>query len=191
MGVAIKEDGNTVGFFQPKKTPHLVNLNPDSSLSECLLYYLKVALLLLNEDLSSSISFQVGTTRIGSPEANIPQDIQLVGSHIINEHCVFENNDGEATCNERKISNTFNHYIAGEVKLLPCPEALCYVNGRKVRDNQTRRLDCLTIRRVIGIVAPDTDAVFVNSTNTFTNIETAMLFTNNPKRINSAHHLLF
>ena len=56
MGVAIKEDGNTVGFFQPKKTPHLVNLNPDSSLSECLLYYLKVALLLLNEDLSSSIS---------------------------------------------------------------------------------------------------------------------------------------
>ena len=55
MGVAIKEDGNTVGFFQPKKTPHLVNLNPDSSLSECLLYYLKVALLLLNEDLSSSI----------------------------------------------------------------------------------------------------------------------------------------
>ena len=50
MGVAIKEDGNTVGFFQPKKTPHLVNLNPDSSLSECLLYYLKVALLLLNED---------------------------------------------------------------------------------------------------------------------------------------------
>ena len=112
----------------------------------------------------------MGTTRIGSPEANIPQDIQLVGSHIINEHCVFENNDGEATCNERKISNTYNHYIAGDVKLLPCPEALCYVNGRKVRDNQTRLLDCLTIRRVIGIVAPDTDAVFVNSTNTFTNI---------------------
>ena len=25
MGVAIKEDGETVGFFQPKKTPHLVN----------------------------------------------------------------------------------------------------------------------------------------------------------------------
>ena len=133
----------------------------------------------------------MGTTRIGSPEANIPQDIQLVGSHIINEHCVFENNDGEATCNERKISYFYNHYIAGEVKLLPCPEALCYVNGRKVRDNQTRRLDCPIVRRVIGIVAPYTDAVFVNFNNTFTNIETAMLFTNNPKKINSAHHLLF
>jgi len=98
MGVAIKDDGETVGFFQPKKTPHLVNLNPDSSLSECLLYYLKV-----------------GTTRIGSPEANLPQDIQLVGSHIVNEHCVFENNDGV-------------------VKLIPCTDALCYVNGRKVAD---------------------------------------------------------
>lgn len=43
MGVAIKDDGETVGFFQPKKTPHLVNLNPDSSLSECLLYYIKVS----------------------------------------------------------------------------------------------------------------------------------------------------
>ncbi|XP_023321625.1 kinesin-like protein unc-104 isoform X3 [Eurytemora carolleeae] len=96
MGVAIKEDGETVGFFQPKKTPHLVNLNPDSSLSECLLYYLKV-----------------GTTKIGSPDANIPQDIQLVGSHILSEHCVFQNTDGVVT-------------------LKPAPEALCYVNGRKV-----------------------------------------------------------
>ena len=31
---------------------------------------------------------------MGSPEANIPQDIQLVGSHISNEHCVFENIEG-------------------------------------------------------------------------------------------------
>ena len=94
MGVAIKEDGNTVGFFQPKKTPHLVNLNPDSSLSECLLYYLKVPTWLSQSPNEQYL--QVGITRIGSPEANIPQDIQLVGSHIINEHCVFENNDGEA-----------------------------------------------------------------------------------------------
>ena len=93
MGVAIKEDGNTVGFFQPKKTPHLVNLNPDSSLSECLLYYLKVP---ISKQSRNQQYFQVGITRIGSPEANIPQDIQLVGSHIINEHCIFENNDGEA-----------------------------------------------------------------------------------------------
>ena len=95
MGVAIKDDGETVGFFQPKKTPHLVNLNPDSSLSECLLYYLKVSKFNLRKSDYTWPHPQVGTTRIGSPEANLPQDIQLVGSHIVNEHCVFENNDGE------------------------------------------------------------------------------------------------
>lgn len=41
MGVAVKEDGITVGVFSPKRTPHLVNLNEDPNLSECLLYYIK------------------------------------------------------------------------------------------------------------------------------------------------------
>ena len=54
-----------------------MNLNEDATLSECLLYYIKE-----------------GVTRIGSPEANIPQDVQLVGSHILSEHCVFENSEG-------------------------------------------------------------------------------------------------
>lgn len=42
MGVAVREDGNTVGVFSPKRTPHLVNLNEDPFMSECLLYYIKV-----------------------------------------------------------------------------------------------------------------------------------------------------
>ena len=96
MGVAIKEDGQTVGFFSPKKTPHLVNLNEDATLSECLLYYIKE-----------------GLTRIGSPEANIPQDIQLFGSHILSQHCIFDN-------------------CEGQVKLIPQPGATCFVNGRKI-----------------------------------------------------------
>lgn len=45
MGVAVKEDGNTVGVFSPKRTPHLVNLNEDPFMSECLLYYIKVSVL--------------------------------------------------------------------------------------------------------------------------------------------------
>lgn len=40
MGLAVKE-GITVGIYSPKKTPHLVNLNEDPNLSECLLYYIK------------------------------------------------------------------------------------------------------------------------------------------------------
>lgn len=41
MGVALREEGGVVGVFSPKNTPHLVNLNEDPLMSECLLYYLK------------------------------------------------------------------------------------------------------------------------------------------------------
>ncbi|XP_023288978.1 kinesin-like protein unc-104 isoform X15 [Orussus abietinus] len=98
MGVAVKEDGVTVGVFSPKKTPHLVNLNEDPLMSECLIYYIKD-----------------GFTRIGSAEANIPQDIQLCGPHILSEHCVFENHEGVIT-------------------LMPKKGALIYVNGREVTE---------------------------------------------------------
>ncbi|XP_060815914.1 kinesin-like protein unc-104 isoform X10 [Bombus pascuorum] len=99
MGVAVKEDGVTVGVFSPKKTPHLVNLNEDPLMSECLIYYIKD-----------------GFTRIGSAEANIPQDIQLCGPHILSEHCVFENHEGIIT-------------------LIPKKGALIYVNGREVTES--------------------------------------------------------
>ncbi|KAJ8923444.1 hypothetical protein NQ315_002003 [Exocentrus adspersus] len=98
MGVAVREDGNTVGVFSPKCTPHLVNLNEDPFMSECLLYYIKE-----------------GLTRVGSAEANIPQDVQLCGSHIKSEHCVFENKDNRVT-------------------LVPLNGALIYVNGREVTE---------------------------------------------------------
>ncbi|XP_030368960.1 kinesin-like protein unc-104 isoform X4 [Scaptodrosophila lebanonensis] len=96
MGVAVKEDGITVGVFSPKKTPHLVNLNEDPNLSECLLYYIKD-----------------GITRLGTHEANVPQDIQLSGSHILKEHCTFENRNSSVT-------------------LMPHKDAIIYVNGRKL-----------------------------------------------------------
>ncbi|XP_012577605.1 PREDICTED: kinesin-like protein KIF1B isoform X7 [Condylura cristata] len=72
MGVAIREDGGTLGVFSPKKTPHLVNLNEDPLMSECLLYYIKD-----------------GITRVGQAEAERRQDIVLSGAHIKEEHCVF------------------------------------------------------------------------------------------------------
>ena len=80
------------------QTPHLVNLNEDPFMSECLLYYIKD-----------------GITRVGSTEANIPQDIQLCGPYILNEHCLFEN-------------------CGGVVTLAPAPGALCYVNGRAIME---------------------------------------------------------
>lgn len=96
MGVAVKPDGITVGVFSPKMTPHLINLNEDPTLSECLLYYLKD-----------------GVTKLGTSEAEIPQDIQLSGSHILKNHCNFQNDNGT-------------------VSIIPTPDALIYINGRKV-----------------------------------------------------------
>ncbi|XP_075577577.1 kinesin-like protein KIF1B isoform X2 [Pelecanus crispus] len=81
MGVAIREDGGTLGVFSPKKTPHLVNLNEDPLMSECLLYYIKD-----------------GITRVGQADAERRQDIVLSGAHIKEEHCIFrseKNNNGE------------------------------------------------------------------------------------------------
>ncbi|XP_045774783.1 kinesin-like protein unc-104 isoform X7 [Maniola jurtina] len=97
MGLAVKE-GVTVGVYSPKKTPHLVNLNEDPNLSECLLYYIKD-----------------GITRLGTAEGEVPQDIQLCGSHILSEHCIFENTDGV-------------------ICLIPHHGALVYVNGREINE---------------------------------------------------------
>jgi len=47
-------------------------------MSECLVYYIKD-----------------GQTRLGRPyNTAVTQDIQLSGSHILDEHCVFNNQDG-------------------------------------------------------------------------------------------------
>ena len=66
-----------MGVFSPKKTPHLLNLNEDPLMSECLLYYIKE-----------------GITRVGLPEASLTQDIQLCGAHIGEYGDGSENMDG-------------------------------------------------------------------------------------------------
>ncbi|KAK2831775.1 hypothetical protein Q7C36_016861 [Tachysurus vachellii] len=77
MGVAMREDGGTVGVFSPKKTPHLVNLNEDPLMSECLLYYIKD-----------------GITKVGREDASCRQDIVLSGHFIKEEHCSFTSSTG-------------------------------------------------------------------------------------------------
>jgi kinesin family protein 1 len=66
MGVAVKEDGGTVGVFSPKKTPHLVNLNEDPLMAECLLYYIKE-----------------GITRVGNGEGDDSTQVRA-GTHNVN-----------------------------------------------------------------------------------------------------------
>uniref|UniRef100_H2YU72 Kinesin-like protein n=1 Tax=Ciona savignyi TaxID=51511 RepID=H2YU72_CIOSA len=73
LGVSLREDGGTLGVFSPKRTPHVVNLNEDPLMSECLLYYIKD-----------------GLTRVGLSTAKVPQDIVLSGQHIKDEHCILQ-----------------------------------------------------------------------------------------------------
>uniref|UniRef100_A0A8C1FMR1 plus-end-directed kinesin ATPase n=1 Tax=Cyprinus carpio carpio TaxID=630221 RepID=A0A8C1FMR1_CYPCA len=89
------------GVFSPKKTPHLVNLNEDPLMSECLLYYIKD-----------------GITRVGQADAERRQDIVLSGAHIKEEHCIF-----------RSERNANGNVI---VMLEPCEGSETYVNGKRV-----------------------------------------------------------
>ncbi|XP_077998680.1 kinesin-like protein KIF1A [Glandiceps talaboti] len=84
MGIAVREDGGTLGVFSPKKTPHLVNLNEDPLMSECLLYYIKEGLTRLGNVRSSSTCKEA-------------QDIVLSGFHIQDQHCMFENIDSQVS----------------------------------------------------------------------------------------------
>lgn len=123
MGVARRADGDAVGVFSPSDTPHLLNLNEDPLMSECLLYYLKDGLTKVgsgatSSDASGNSSGEQGYTN---------PDIRLSGTNILLEHCIFENQ-------------------AGTVHLVPASEeALCYVNGRRV----TERMELKTGARVI------------------------------------------
>lgn len=73
MGVALNTKGTAIGVFSSKAKPHLVNLNEDPLMSECLLYYLHPE----------------GVTKLGSGD---DQDIVLFDpfkNSIREEHCVF------------------------------------------------------------------------------------------------------
>uniref|UniRef100_A0A8C5W8A5 plus-end-directed kinesin ATPase n=1 Tax=Leptobrachium leishanense TaxID=445787 RepID=A0A8C5W8A5_9ANUR len=104
MGVAIREDGGTLGVFSPKKTPHLVNLNEDPLMSECLLYYIKD-----------------GITRVGQADAERRQDIVLSGAHIREEHCIFRSErkpNGEVIVTLEPCENS-ETYVNGKRVVLP------------------------------------------------------------------------
>src|SRR2546423_6716443 len=78
LGISI-EKGN-VGLSTPKKMPHLVNLNDDPLLAECLVYNIKP-----------------GTTTVGNVDTSTDSEIRLNGSKILHDHCSFENVDNVVT----------------------------------------------------------------------------------------------
>ncbi|KAI9591855.1 hypothetical protein BDF19DRAFT_453694 [Syncephalis fuscata] len=78
--LGIMMEKNNVGLYSPKKMPHLVNLNEDPLMSECLVYQLRP-----------------GITRVGKMEDETDAEIKLSGSKIVPNHCHFENEIGKVT----------------------------------------------------------------------------------------------
>ncbi|KAG0294799.1 kinesin-like protein Klp8 [Dissophora globulifera] len=87
LGISV-EKGH-IGVHTPKKMPHLVNLNEDPLMSECLVYQLKP-----------------GNTIVGRLDSSVPADIRLSGSNIHDVHCYFENNNSTVTLHPGKSSTT-------------------------------------------------------------------------------------
>ncbi|CAG8552603.1 7639_t:CDS:10 [Ambispora leptoticha] len=87
LGIMVEK--NAVGVSPPKKVPHLVNLNEDPLMSECLVYQIKQ-----------------GITRVGRLESDVPADIRLSGENILEEHCYFENKEGVVTLHPSPNSTT-------------------------------------------------------------------------------------
>ncbi|KAH9894077.1 kinesin-domain-containing protein [Cubamyces lactineus] len=88
LGITVEK--NNVGVHTPKKMPHLVNLNEDPLMSECLIYQLKP-----------------GRTDVGRLDSDKPATIKLSGASIAEEHCWFENNDGKVTLHANADAVTF------------------------------------------------------------------------------------
>ncbi|KAI9318181.1 hypothetical protein BX666DRAFT_2026588 [Dichotomocladium elegans] len=78
LGIAVHK--NNVGVYAPKKMPHLVNLNEDPLMSECLMYQIKL-----------------GITKVGREDSDGQPDIRLSGTNIQDDHCYFENVNGVVT----------------------------------------------------------------------------------------------
>ncbi|KIM22681.1 hypothetical protein M408DRAFT_28520, partial [Serendipita vermifera MAFF 305830] len=88
LGITV--DKNMVGVHAPKKMPHLVNLNEDPLMSECLVYQLKY-----------------GRTIVGRLDSDKPEAIRLSGENILEEHCYIDNSDSVVTLTAPTGSMTF------------------------------------------------------------------------------------
>ncbi|GAA5927744.1 uncharacterized protein JCM15063_005982 [Sporobolomyces koalae] len=108
LGITIEK--NLLGVHTPKKMPHLVNLNEDPLMSECLIYQIKS-----------------GQTTVGNSESSKPADIKLSGPSILPEHCYFE-------CRTNEEDGT------DVVTLHAGPGSTTMVNGLRIPPGQPKEL---------------------------------------------------
>ncbi|KAJ3323203.1 kinesin-like protein Klp8, partial [Blyttiomyces sp. JEL0837] len=121
-------EGITVGVLAPKTVPHLLNLNEDPTLSECLLYRLPV-----------------GLHRVGS---SAQASIWLTGTNILDEHACFEcvtsdSNDGKQLKEKDKDKNDI--VSRHTVILHPAPGSITLVNGKLIVGSKKLKSGCRII----------------------------------------------
>ncbi|KAI9243976.1 hypothetical protein EDC94DRAFT_531198 [Helicostylum pulchrum] len=103
LGIIVEKD-NMVGVYAPKSI-HLINLNEDPLMTECLMYQIKS-----------------GVTRVGKSGSQVSADIRLSGGEIWDEHCYFENN----VINEEE--NEDNRLVT----IYPGKDSVTLVNGMRI-----------------------------------------------------------
>ncbi|GAA5817369.1 hypothetical protein MFLAVUS_010913 [Mucor flavus] len=104
LGIIVEKD-NMVGVYAPKSI-HLINLNEDPLMTECLMYQIKS-----------------GITRVGKSGSQVQADIRLSGGEIWDEHCYFENNviNEEEEEEENRL-----------VTIYPGKDSVTLVNGMRI-----------------------------------------------------------
>lgn len=105
LGVIVEKDN--MGVYAPKSI-HLINLNEDPLMTECLMYHIKP-----------------GITKVGRLGSTVPADIKLSGAEIANEHCYFEN-----------IAPP-NNENCNIVTIHPNKDAVTLVNGMRISEPKT------------------------------------------------------
>ncbi|CAO3589107.1 unnamed protein product [Absidia cylindrospora] len=113
LGIAVHK--NNVGVYAPKKLPHLVNLNEDPLMSECLMYHLKLGITHVGH--IDNVGDGDGGDNPMVNTVNGASTITLGGSNIQDDHCWFDNDNGVVT-------------------LYPKNDSLVMVNGMRVSEPQ-------------------------------------------------------
>ncbi|KAL7746779.1 hypothetical protein RI367_007825 [Sorochytrium milnesiophthora] len=103
LGISLDKD-NSVGVYGPKNTPHLVNLNEDQLMSECLLY-----------------NIRPGTVAVGSRTDGTSDHMRIClhGRNIMEEHALLVNENNTVVLKPINDSLTFvnGHRIYRETQL--------------------------------------------------------------------------
>lgn len=115
LGVIVEgKDNNMVGVYAPKNI-HLINLNEDPLMTECLMYQIKS-----------------GITRVGKLDSQVPADIRLSGNEIMDNHCYFENNPAPPSTGEGSDAVEGEEGENRIVTIYPDKNSVTLVNGMRI-----------------------------------------------------------